>query len=1027
MALNLSAPFVQRPIAACLLALAIALAGVLALIKLPVSALPEVEFPTLAVTANLPGADPATVASALALPLERQFAAIAGVTEMTSTSYAGSVRIVLQFDLTRNIDGAARDVQAAMNAARSFLPADMNGNPTYRKVNPSSAPVLVLSLTSDSASVPQMYDAAATVLQQKLLQTPGVGDVTVGGGALPAVRVELDPNKLAQQNISLETVRQTLANANANRPKGTLENGGYSMPIAANDSLVQAAAYPGLVVLHTPGAVVRISDLGQVSNGTENLRNFGTDNGKPAVALIISKRPGANVVETVARIKQALPQLAAAIPANIKLNVVLDRTQTTQASLRDVELTLLASISLVIGVTWLFFRDWRAALVPAIVVPLSLLGTFAVMWACGFSLNILSLMALTISTGFVVDDAIVVVENILRHLAMGKSRVEAALDGAQEVGFTVLSISISLVAVFIPLLFMGGLVGRLFREFSVTLAAAVLVSMLISLVLTPMMSRLLLRPPRSQTRHGGAPEHGWYGRSLRVALAHPGWMLALTLASVLLSGVLLKNIPKGFFPQQDTGLLIGQVLAPQNISFNEMRRRFNHVASAVQADPDVQNVFGFVGGSANNTGALYITLKPLGLRHASAAEVMAYLRARPQTGVSVTLQAMQDIAVGGRQTAAQYQYTLSADRMRTLDQWAPRVLAALRRLPQLADVTTDQQDGSLNINLQVDRDAAARLGVDMNTLDQTLYDAFGQRQVSTLYRAMNQYHVVMELAPPFWQDPAALRHIYLPTRNTPGTLVPLSAVASMTTRPAAISLSHQGQFPSVTLSFNLASGASIGPATQAVNQAVAALGLPPGVNAGFGGSARAFADTARSMPLLILAALATVYVVLGILYESLAHPLTILSTLPSAGVGALLALYVGGFEFSIIALIALILLVGVVKKNAIMMIDFALTEERQHGLDSWHSIYRASLTRLRPIMMTTLAALLGALPLVLGSGYGAEFRKPLGVAIIGGLLLSQLLTLYSTPVIYLCVERLRSRYRRANPPPEPAHDHAPPP
>ncbi|OHY66915.1 efflux RND transporter permease subunit [Stenotrophomonas maltophilia] len=1022
MAIDLSGPFVRRPVATTLIAVGIMLLGLLAFRMLPVASLPQVEFPTIAVTANLPGADPDTVASSLATPLERQFSAIAGITDMTSVSYSGSVRIVIQFDLARGVDGAARDVQAAINAAMSRLPSDMDGVPTYRKVNPAEAPIMALALTSQTDDSAALYDAASTLLQQKLLQTEGVGDVQVGGGALPAVRVELDGQRLSQYGIGLDQIRQLLNGANARRAKGSVQVGDAEYALAANDDLLQAAAYRDLVVRDNAGAVVRLSDLGSVTDSTQNVRSFGLMNGRPGVALIISKRPGANVVETVDRVRAQLPELQAAVPATMKLDVMLDRTQTIRASLHEVELTLVVSILLVIAVTAVFFRDWRATLVPAVAVPLSLLGTFAVMWALGYSMNILSLMALIVAAGFVVDDAIVVVENIMRHQQMGKSRVQAALDGAREVGFTVFSISVSLVAVFIPLLLMSGLVGRLFREFSVTLAAAVLVSMVISLTVTPMMSRMLLRPA-DDARHPdgqGASPDGFYGRTLRWTLQRPRLMAWATAAVVGLGLVVFAVMPKGFFPQQDTGLLLGQVYGPQNISFGQMRDRFSEVVRMLRGNPSVDQVIGVLGAtgsSASNAGALYVTLKPLhDPRQDSADVVIDQLRKTfaNEAGVQVTLQAVQDIGVGGRQSAGQYQFTLSADNRAALDVAAARVEQAMRKVSLITDVSSDLMDGSVEAQIEIDRPAAARLGVSAQAIDQALYDSFGQRLVSTIYREMNQYHVVMGLDPSQAGNPATLDQIYV----TPGhgsELVPLSAIARWSVQKTSLSQSHQGQFPAVTLSYNLSPGASLGPAQRAIRQAVDALHLDPGIAAAPAGNAKAFADTVKTMPLLIVTALLAVYIVLGMLYESLRHPLTILSTLPSAGIGALIALAAGGFEFSIIALIGVILLIGIVKKNAILMIDFALQVERAEGLSPQEAILRASLVRLRPIMMTTLAAILGAVPLVIGSGYGSEFRQPLGVAIIGGLMLSQVLTLYSTPAIYVLMDRFGTLHRRTPP------------
>ncbi|MDR2307421.1 MAG: efflux RND transporter permease subunit [Paucimonas sp.] len=1018
--MNLSAPFIRRPVASALLALGLALFGGLAFTLLPVAPLPEVDFPTISVRASLPGADPYTVATSVATPLERQFGQIAGVTQMTSSSTLGATRINLQFELDRNIDGAARDVQAAINAARSNLPSDLSGNPTYRKVNPADSPILIIGLTSDSATPAQMYDVASTLLEQRLLQTRGVGDVTVGGAALPAVRVELNPDRLNHYGVSLEQVRSTIASANVNLPKGTVDIAGQAHVLAANDQLYTPADYAPLVVKHVNGSLVRIGDLGQVREDVEDLRNFGLFNGKPAVLLVLFKQPGANVIDTVDLVKAQLPFLQAAIPATIHLSVLMDRSTTIRASLRDVEITLLAAIALVTLVTYGFFRDWRSTLVPAIVVPLSLLGTFGGMYFLGYSLNNLSLMALTISTGFVVDDAIVVVENIMRHLERGATRLQAALDGAREVGFTVLSISVSLVAVFIPLLLMGGIVGRLFREFSVTLSLSIGISMLVSLTITPVLASVLLQPPRGE--HGSeTPDsvfHRFYDRSLGWVIDHARLMGVVTLLVLVLAVVLYTLVPKGFFPQEDSGRLSGSILASQSISYAAMQADFRRINQQVANNPNVETVGGFVGGGGGGGGAinsaqLFIALKPKGERQASADQVIAQIRHAlgDMPGTRLYLQSVQDITVGGRQSGAQFQYTLTADDQDTLDLWVPQVVAALRGLPQLTDVNTDQQNASLMTRLQVSRDAAARLGVSMAAVDQALYDAFGQRQVSTLYRAANQYHVVMSLAPSYWTDPAALKAIYLPGQTAAAPLVPLMAVASQSLVRTAIAINHQGTFPAVTASFNLAPGVSIGEATAQVDAAVAQLRMPASVVGEFAGTAQVFKASLASEPLLIVAALLSVYIVLGILYENLVHPLTILSTLPSAGVGALIALLLTGTELSIIALVGVILLIGIVKKNAIMMIDFAINERREQGLEARAAIRRACLVRARPIMMTTLAATLGALPLVLGNGYGAELRRPLGISIIGGLLFSQLLTLYSTPVIYLWLDRLSGRLR----------------
>jgi multidrug efflux pump len=1016
---NISEPFIRRPVATTLLTIAIALVGIVAFRLLPVAALPQVDFPTISVSANLPGASPETMATSVAAPLERQFGRIAGVTEMTSTSYLGSTGIVLQFDLNRNIDGAARDVQAAINAARSYLPVALPYNPTYRKVNPADAPIFILALASDTLSRGQMYDAASSILQQKLSQVEGVGQVFVGGGSLPAVRVELNPTALNKYGIGLEDVRRVLSSTNVNRPKGQLADATRTREIQTNDQMRKAHEYMPLIITYRNGAAVQLSDVARVEDSVEDLRATGLTNGKPSVVVVIFRQPGANIIETVEHIREVLPQLEASIPQAITMTVTLDRTPTIRASLHDVERTLMISVALVILVVFAFLRNVRATLIPSVAVPVSLIGTFGAMYLCGYSLNNLSLMALTIATGFVVDDAIVVLENISRYREQGMPPFEATLRGSKEVAFTVLSMSLSLVAVFIPILLMGGIVGRLFREFAVTLAVAIGISLVLSLTTTPMMCAMFLKPEEARA-------HGWlyrtservfrwmlsrYETTLSWALRHPRFMLALTLATIALNVYLFVIVPKGFFPQQDTGRLMGSIQAAQDTSFQAMRQKLTEVVEIIKSDPAVDSVSGFSGGGAGgtttNTGRMFVGLKPLEERKLSADQVIARLRGKLSAipGAPTYLQATQDVRIGGRRSNAQYEYTLQGSDLAELNTWAPRVEQKLRSVTQLADVNSDQQDRGLQSSVVFDRATASRVGINPQLIDDTLYDAFGQRQVSIMYTSLNQYHVVMEVEPRFWQHPDTLRDIYV--RAPAGAQVPLSAFARYEQTATPLSVSHQGQFPAITITFNLAPDVALGDAVRAIERATREIGLPAGIRGSLQGTAQAFQASLANQPLLILAALITVYIVLGILYESYIHPITILSTLPSAGVGAILALMLFRTDLSIIALIGIILLIGIVKKNAIMMIDFALEAERREGKNSADAIYEACIWRFRPIMMTTMAALFGALPLALGTGLGAELRRPLGIAIVGGLLVSQMLTLYTTPVVYLYLDRVR--------------------
>ena len=1020
--MSISSPFISRPVATTLMTVAVTLAGAIAYTQLPVSPLPQIDFPTIRVQASLPGASPEIMAVSVATPLEKQFTRIAGVTEMTSSSSIGTATVTLQFDLSRDINAAARDVQASINAAAGFLPTNLPQNPTYRKINPADAPIMMMSLQSDVVPRPQLYDIASSIFAQKLAQVQGVGQVFVGGSSLPAVRVEVNPQPVSNYNIGLDQIGSFLAGANANSPKGALSNDRMVMPLLVTDQLFQAKDYKDLVIVTRNNAPIRLSDLGRVVDGNEDVRNLGLARGRPAVTIQVLRQPNANIIDTVDRIEALLPQFRASLPPTVHLDVDNDRTTTIRASVIDAQQNMVISILLVIAVVFFFLRNWRATLIPSVVVPVSLIGTFGAMYLLGYNLDNLSLMALTIATGFVVDDAIVVIENITRHMELGMKPMQAAIKGASEIGFTVLSISVSLVAVFIPILLMSGIVGRLFREFAVVLSVAIFISMAISLTATPMMCSRIMREART---------HGWfyqttekffewvissYAAALGAVLKNSFSMMLVMLLTLGASVYLYIRIPKGFFPQQDTGRLQGTILGQQHISYQSLVEKAQWFERLCRADPDVDTVDMVAGtsggGAGGNQAQIWMQLKPIGVRHDTADQVIARLRrtTAAMPGATLYLQANQDVRIGGRQSNAQYQYTIQSPDLKALDEWGPKVLDALSQLPQIADVSSDQQNAGLSSNVVVDRDTASRLGLTAQAVDSALYDAFGQRQVSTMYKSINQYHVVLALEQQWWESPDFLNEVYVQTPR--GLTVPLSAFTHFTTGITPLAIPHQGQFPSATVSFNLVAGYSLSDAVTAIQKAEIDIGVPASITGKFAGTAQAFQDSLATQPILILTALLAVYIVLGVLYESLVHPLTIISTLPSAGLGALIALVLFKTELTIIALIGIILLIGIVKKNAIMMIDFALAAERNEGLTPHEAIFQACLLRFRPILMTTACALLGGLPLALGRGTGAELRRPLGIAIVGGLIVSQMLTLFTTPVIYLSLDRLRIRFSR---------------
>ncbi len=1021
--MSLSSPFIHRPVATTLLTIAIALAGAVAYTMLPVAPLPQIDFPTISVGAALPGASPEIMASSVATPLERQFGRIAGVTEMTSASFLGTTSITLQFDLNRDIDGAARDVQAAINAARSYLPTNLPSNPVYRKVNPADAPIMIVALTSDVYDRGQMYDAASTIMSQSLSQVQGVGQVIVGGSSLPAVRVEINPNQLNSFGLSLQDVANLLAAENSNVPKGQIADSNKSEDILANDQLLHANDYKPLIVGYHNGDAVKLSQVADVVDSVENIRAAGFVNGKPAVLLIIFRQPGANIIDTVDRIRQTMPSLRASIPAGIDLTTVMDRTTTIRASVSDVERTLVISIGLVVLVVFVFLRSPRATLIPSVAVPVSLIGTFGAMYLFGYSLDNLSLMALTIATGFVVDDAIVVIENISRYVEQGMRPLEAALQGASEIGFTVFSISMSLVAVFIPILMMGGIIGRLFREFAVTLSVAILVSLLVSLTATPMMCSRLLKA-ESSAGHGRLYKLNErffnaisraYEKGLRWVLRFPAFTLCVLLITIAVNIYLLIIVPKGFFPQQDNGTIYGGLQAAQDASFQSMQGLTQRVIEIIKSDPATEAVMGFTGGGgATNTSFIYLALKPRDQRKLTSSQIINRMRPKLLAvgGVNVFLQAGQDLRIGGRQSNAEYQYTIQSDNLDDLVKWGPVLLEKMKQLPGFTEVNSDQMNNGLREFVVYDRATAARLGITPQNIDQTLYDAFGQAQVSTTYTSLNQYHVVLEAAPEFWQNPTTLRDFYVSASN--GTVVPLDALARYQQTTAPLAVNHQGQFPSVTVSFNLAPGMALSDASREIDNLENTLGMPSSVRGTYSGTLQAFQSSLSTEPMLLITALMAVYIVLGILYESYIHPITILSTLPSAGVGAVVALMLFHIDLSVIAVIGIILLIGIVKKNAILMIDFALAAERNEGKSSREAIYQACLLRFRPILMTTMAALLGALPLALGGGTGSELRQPLGITIAGGLIFSQMLTLFTTPVVYLYMDRLSLWWQRVH-------------